>query len=231
MSLFRTVLAECPSCKAPNSFELVHSVNADRRPDLRDEILERRFQEQACTGCGNVFRLEPEFSYVHNGGGLWLGVWPASKLDQWADCEARSRKAFDGFFGEAASAAAQAIGRELKPRVAFGWEGAHEKLVVMAAGIDDVTLELAKISLLRAVDGLGPMDDRELRLLGVGEDGNMVFGLFDTGSEALQDTLFVPRTLLDEIEADAEGWKALRNGFSGALFVDVARLTLAARAV
>ena len=35
MSLFLTQELPCPSCRTPVSFELVHSVNADRRPDLR----------------------------------------------------------------------------------------------------------------------------------------------------------------------------------------------------
>jgi len=227
MSLFKTVTTPCPSCSAPNSFDLVHSVNADRRPDLRAQILARSFQEQRCSACGHPFRVEPEFTYVHNGGRLWLAVWPASRLAAWAECEGRSRKAFDTFYGAQASPAAQVIGRELRARVAFGWEATHEKIVVMEAGIDDVTLELAKVTLLREVDGLGPQEDREIRLLGVDAQQRLVLGLFETGSETLLETLTVARALLDEIEAEAEGWQALREQLGEGPFVDLSRLTLA----
>jgi hypothetical protein len=226
MSLFRTVTTACPSCGKPNTFDLVHSVNADRRPDLREQILARRFQEQTCTGCTGALRVEPEFTYVHTGGRVWLAVWPASNLDAWDVSEARSRKAFDAFYGDKASEVAQAIGRELRVRVAFGWEAAREKLVAMEAGVDDMTLELAKIALLREVDGLGPQEDRELRLLGIDDAQRLVLGLFETGSEVLLETLSVSRGLLGEIEADEEGWQALRDRLRDGLFVDLSRLTI-----
>ena len=39
MSLFKETVIDCPSCARELSFETVHSLNADRRPDLRAEIL------------------------------------------------------------------------------------------------------------------------------------------------------------------------------------------------
>ena len=230
MSLFRTIQARCPSCAEPVSIDLVHSVNADRRSALRDEILARTFQQQGCPSCGDQFRIEPEFSYVHQRGKQWLSVWPASKLAEWDACEARGRKAFDMFYGAQAEAAAQALGHELQARVVFGWEAVHEKLVAADAGLDDLTLELAKIALFRDIDGLGPGDDVELRLLGVDDRAMLVFGLFETGSEVLKETLDVPRTLLAEIAADA-AWQPLRAQLSEGLFVDVARLMIEPRAL
>ena len=72
MSLFRTIEATCPSCQVPGHFDLVHSVNADRRPALREEILKRTFQQSTCPACGEIFRIAPELTYVHQAGGLWL---------------------------------------------------------------------------------------------------------------------------------------------------------------
>lgn len=226
MSLFRTIQTPCPSCGVPVSFDLVHSVNADRRPALRTEIMDRTFQRQTCPSCGDTFRLEPEFTYLHIGGKQFLSVWPASSLPHWAECEQRSLQAFNRFYGTEASPAAAALGRELSVRMAFGWEAAHEKLVVRAAGIDDHTLELAKISILRTVDGIPAGADRELRLLGIDADDNMVLGLFTTGSETLEEELVVPKALLGEIEAEPDAWQPLRDLLSAGPFVDVARLTI-----
>ena len=40
MSLFESAKSPCPKCGTPHAFEVVASVNADRRPDLRAAILD-----------------------------------------------------------------------------------------------------------------------------------------------------------------------------------------------
>jgi endogenous inhibitor of DNA gyrase (YacG/DUF329 family) len=52
---FRTETVNCPACATPVEFELVFSVNADRRPDLRDAIVAGTFQRQPCPSCGTDF--------------------------------------------------------------------------------------------------------------------------------------------------------------------------------
>ena len=52
MSLFETTKLPCPLCGTEVSFNAVHSVNADRRPDLRDAIIAGTFQQEACSSCG-----------------------------------------------------------------------------------------------------------------------------------------------------------------------------------
>src|SRR4051794_2865036 len=75
MSVFRTANIPCPGCGGETAFNLVHSVNADRRADLRDEILGETFQQQACPGCGRAFRVEPEFNYLNLGRNQWITAW------------------------------------------------------------------------------------------------------------------------------------------------------------
>jgi hypothetical protein len=58
MSIFKTVELPCPTCATRVSFELVHSVNADRRPDLRQAVLDRSFQ-RAVPACGLAFAPSP----------------------------------------------------------------------------------------------------------------------------------------------------------------------------
>lgn len=225
MSLFRSIEATCPSCQVPGHFDLVHSVNADRRPALREEILKRTFQQSTCPACGERFRIAPELTYVHQAQGLWLSIWPADNLERWPDSEARARKAFALSFGPEAGPAAAALGAELKARAVFGWEAACEKIIATEVGIDDVELELAKIALFRSIDGLSPGEDVELRLLGVDAQGLLHFGLYTSGAEALREEVHVPREVLDEIAADA-GWQSLREQLRAGLFVDSLRLMI-----
>jgi CpXC protein len=223
MSLFSTIETECPSCDVTSQHELVFSVNADRRPELRAEILDRTFQRLTCPACGDLFRIQPQFTYVHSGGHQFLTVWPSTDLDRWAEQEARSEKAFNRLWGSEADPVAAVIGSELVCRVVFGWEAAHEKVLAAELGVNDVTLELAKLALIRNDPDLLSDPATTLRLLGF-EDDSMVLGMFDTESEHVTEVITVPRTLLDEIEADAESWEPLREQLSASTFVDMLRL-------
>ena len=225
MSILLTSELECPSCGTQTSFDLVHSVNADRRPDLRAAILERSFQREACPACGHTFRVEPEFSYLDMGRGQFVAVWPSDGIDRCDELERTSRASFDRAYGAAAPPEARAIGDRLTSRVVFGWIGLNEKIVAAEAGVDDTLLELAKVALLRGTD-LGVLDARrELRLLGV--DGTeLVLGWFHVGSEDLEEVVAVSRDVLGEIEQDAEAWGALRAELAASMFVDYRRLFL-----
>jgi hypothetical protein len=224
MSLFQTLEATCPACGETVTCEVVDSVNVDRRPELRDEILQRTFQTQVCQSCGENFRIEPRFTYVHMAGKQYLAVWPADQLGDWESVEKHSDESFLRFYGPGTSPAAEQIGRELNRRTVFGWEAAHEKLVALDLGIDDVTLEMAKIALIRAGEGPDVEQDLEIRLLGVNQEQELVFGVFTIGDEKITETIRVPRQLLADIEEDSAGWAALRTRLSEGSFVDMARL-------
>lgn len=222
MSLFLTEELPCPDCGTPVSFELVHSVNADRRPDLRVAILDRSFQREPCPACGHTFRVEPELTYIDVGRGQWIAAWPASKQADWKALEQASQAAFDKAFGADAPGPARALGASLRPRMVFGWPALAEKLIAADAGIDDVTLELVKAGILRSSDELPVGDGGELRLLGVEED-TLVMGRIDARTEDLRYVLRLPSAATAEIEADAAGWAPLRGDLSAGLFQDLNR--------
>ena len=226
MSLFQTAFAPCPACGVITEFEMVHSVNADRRPDLREAILERDFQRTTCESCGESFRMEPEFTYLHMGANQHLTVWPAAHIDEWATYEKRADDAFGALYGSGATPVGQQVGASLIRRTVFGWEAAHEKLLAAESGIDDVTLELAKLAIRRFADDEGPGADSNLRLIAVTSGGNLVFGVFTIEREQLTERITVPRDLLAEIDADAEGWATARARLSEGSFVDLQRLIL-----
>lgn len=227
MSIFRTTEIPCPSCNTPVSFELVHSVNAGRAPHLRASILDRSFQKQPCPACGVAFRVEPEFSYMDMTRSQFFAVWPAAKAAEWNEYEKRSQQVFDKSFGSGAPPEARAIGKKLKPRAVFGWAGLNEKLIVGDAGIDDQTLELTKMGVIRNLDEAPGIGQSELRLLGT-DESNLIMGWFRIGSEDLSEVVTVDKSVLAEIAASPANWKALRDEVSAGLFVDYRRLILGA---
>lgn len=226
MSLFRTFTVACPACGTAVEFSVVNSVNATRRPDLRDAILDGSFQRKTCTNCDESFRVEPEFNYLDVGRNQWIAAFPLSKLGEWDKWEQHARDIFDRAFGARASAPAQAIGADLVGRLTFGWAALREKLVAGERGLDDVTLELCKIAMLRGLEGQPLANHTEVRLFGF-EEQDFVMGWIVATSEFPVDMMRVPRALYDEIAADAEGWQELRNELSSGLFVDEQKLMIA----
>lgn len=227
MSIFRTHTLPCPSCGTPVDYQLVHSVNADRRPDLRDAILDGSFQLQECPSCGTPFRCEPEFTYLDQKRGQYIGVWPASRRHEWQACAAKTRQVFDDSLGVNAPREARVLGEKLSVRTVFGWPALVEKLIARDAGIDDRTLEAAKLAVMRT-QGETPLPGQlELRLIAA-EGGDPVLAWLGGGSEgAALPALKVPRKLIDEIEADPARWQALRDSVAEGDVVDFQRELLA----
>ena len=81
MSIFRTYELNCPACNTPVRFDLVMSVSADRRPDLREAILDGSFQRKVCPACATAFRPEPEFTYIDFARGQYIFVYPVDEAD------------------------------------------------------------------------------------------------------------------------------------------------------
>ena len=225
MSIFRTVSTTCPACSTPVDFELVHSVNVDRRPDLREAILDGSFQRMPCPSCGTQIRIEPEFVYIDRGRGQYIGVWPASKRGDWQARAADTRRVFDETWGKNAPGPAKALGAKLEVRAVFGWFALVEKLLARQAGIDDRSLELAKLAVMRTREETPLPGPLELRLIGVTEQGDLQLTWAGGGADQV---LQVPRQLLADIDADPAGWSVARQGVSEGDVVDFQRDLLAA---
>jgi len=231
MSLFRPVELPCPSCEAPVQFQACGSVNADRRPDLRDEIISGSFQRGACEKCGTTFRLDPEFVYLDVGRGQWITAFPVARVGDWEHIEAEVREAFAKSYGDKSPPDLQEIGRDLRVRTTFGWAALREKLLIAEHGLDDVNFELLKIALLRSLDDPPLQNDAELRLVTVDAvENELELAFIVSQGEQLIETLRIPRELYDEIAADQEGWQELRNEISAGPFVDTRRLMVAGKA-
>jgi hypothetical protein len=215
----------CPACRQDMEFEAVHSVNADRRPDLRQSILDGTFQYVTCPKCQVRFRLDPEVTYLDVGRGQWIAAFPFGDIGDWEAIEARARAAFERSYGPNAPAMARELGAGLTPRLTFGWGAMREKIFAAANDIRDIDLELTKIAVLNGSDAAPLTAKTELRLADVqGPTLYMVWVVAETNQVA--DQLAVPRALYDEIAADTTGWNALREELEGRLFVDMQRLML-----
>jgi hypothetical protein len=224
MSMFDTATATCPNCGAEAELEVVLSVNADRRPDLRAEILDGTFQAVACAKCGTRMRLEPEFVFFDLGRRQWIVVHPADAVDGWADAEERARAIFDESFGAGAPAQVRELTEGVAPRVVFGWPALQEKLLCADLALDDATLELLKLAILRVQgEGLTISGEHELRLAG-GDAANLRLDLLHGLSEAPEKRLDLPRQAYDDIAEDPQPWQALRARIASGLFVDMARM-------
>jgi endogenous inhibitor of DNA gyrase (YacG/DUF329 family) len=227
MSVFRIVEMPCPACQASVTFNLVHSINADRRPDFRDTILSGTFQEEKCPDCGTEFRVEPEFTYMNLKQKLWIAAWPRTALAEWKKYEAEGRESFAVSLGDKAPESVRDMGQGITTRVTFGWPALVEKIRINLAGLDDRTIELAKASLIR-MPGNPQIATSELRLLQV-EGDKLTFGWFG-GDETLNELVEVDRALLGEIEAAADDWKEIRSQLGDdALFVDLQRILVDAK--
>jgi hypothetical protein len=223
MSLFHPVNLVCPACKEAITMQAVGSVNADRRPDFRDDILQDRFQDVTCSACGESFRLQPQFNYLDAGRGQWIAALPAGRLRTHLEVEDEVAALFADSYGSHAPKAAQAVGEGLQVRITFGWPAVREKLLIREHALDDTILEMMKMHILRSVPSAPIAEGVELRCVRVGEDA-MIFVWLETASEAPIQEISAPRGVYDAIAANPEGWENLRKKLENGAFVDIQKL-------
>lgn len=223
MSLFTTVSLTCPNCGEMFEIEAVESVNADRRPDLRDEIIAGSFQVYPCAKCGEPVRLEPQFNYLEVGANLWIAAYPGRMMPDYLEVEDGVSDVFDNSYGAHAMPAAQAIGNDLNVRLTFGWPAIREKLVLSKEGISDTGIEQLKLEILRRVPDAPLAPGIELRFAGI-EDDMLHFAWIETESEAVLQEFAVKRSLLDELSDNAAAWGPVRSQLENGPFVDMQKL-------
>jgi hypothetical protein len=223
MSIFNTAVMTCPACQHETEISWVASVNADRRPDLRDALLDGSLQAEPCSVCGEKLRLPPHLTYVDMARGNWLLVDTVDEIPNWRAHELEATTLFDDAFGASAPQVAQELAKGVSPRIVFGWPALREKVLCSALGIDDVTLELLKTSVIRNVPGMAL--GQSLRLTG-GTDTSLTLAVMDDASEAVTATTDVPRSLIDDIAGDVAAWAPLRARLTAGPLVDVARFVL-----
>lgn len=225
MSIFRSVTLPCPVCAEAVECEVSHSVNADRRPDLRAAILDGSFQRIECPHCAAAFRIPPSASYMHAAAKLFLLAEPPADEAEWQVLEGKAQAAFARSFGAVADPAAREVAAGMQVRAVFGWAALREKLVAAEAGLDDATLELLKLAMIRAEAGEMLSDRTALRLVEASAE-ELVLAVIDTATERLEERVIVPRGAYDAIAAAPEPWAPLRAELLAGPFVDLDRLLI-----
>lgn len=207
MSIFDTAAAACPVCGTEAEVEIVVSVNADRRPELRQQILDGTFQAVPCSHCGEKVRLPPEFVYFELKRRRWIATYPAEAVLQWQQAETQAGATYESAFGSGASPAIRELVQGLVPRVVFGWPALQEKLLCDDLGLQDSTLELLKAAALAGTTGLMLIEDAELRLSG-GNAETRAFDWLRAPTEAVMQSLTVARQAYEDVAADVQPWTA-----------------------
>ncbi len=225
MSLFHPVNLVCPHCKALITMEAVGSVNADRRPDLRQAILDDKFQDTTCGACGESFRLQPEFNFFDAGRRQWIAAMQAPRVTQYLTIEDEVTELFATSYGARAPAAARAVGDTLDVRLTFGWPALREKLILREHGLDDRVVELMKLDLMRLLPEASMEVGTELRLLRVADDV-LPFLWIDTATEAPREEVVLPRAAYDTFAANLAPWEPILARLTDGPFVDMQKLYL-----
>lgn len=220
MSLFSTNSITCAKCGEIFTMEVVGSINADRRPDLREAILSDSFQDSTCPSCGNAFRLEPSFTYVDAARGQWILSMPAREMPGYRAAESQAASLFARSYGADAPQAAQEVGVHLVPRLTFGWPAAREKLLIRELGLDDAVVEMVKLDLLRRVPEAPLAPGVEMRLVGL-ENERLRFAWLGAEDEGVLSDVSIGRELYDVIAADTAGWAEIRELLTDGNFVDM----------
>ena len=223
MSLFHPVNLVCPACSEAITMMAVGFVNADRRPDFRDAILDDSFQDVTCDACSETFRLQPQFNYLDAQRGQWIAAMPAGRLRAHLEVEDEVSALFEDSYGANAPQAAQSVAEGLDVRVTFGWPAVREKLLARANDLDDAILEMMKMHILRSVPSAPIEEGVELRCVQVGEDA-MTFVWLETLTEKAIQEISGPRAVYDAIAANPEGWAKTRQKLENGFFVDMQKL-------
>jgi hypothetical protein len=222
MSYERSIDVDCPACGESFPFHARFSVLADRHPKLRDGVLDGSLMRQRCPSCDKVLRLEPEMTYLDMGRGQWILVRPAAEVTGWAELEQTAATLFERSFGARAPKVAREMATDLTVRLAFGWPGLREKLMARELGLDDVSLELVKLAVLRGMSDPPLSDTIELRLMAA-DDEQLTLAWIRADAETGVETVEVPRALYDEVMVSPE-WQPLRAALGQGAFVDMNRL-------
>jgi hypothetical protein len=223
MSLFTPVNLVCPGCKTAIVMDAVGSVNADRRPDYREDILQDRFQDVTCGDCGEHFRLQPRFNYLDAGRKQWIAALPSTGILDWAEAEAEVTALFAQSYGDKAPEAAQSVGKVLDVRLTFGWPALREKILARAHELDDTVLEILKLDLIRRVDSAPISTGVELRLVQVSDEFLILVWLDGPTEEPLQE-MHVPVAHYNSIVENPKPWEKIHARLNDSVFVDIQKL-------
>jgi hypothetical protein len=210
MSITRTHQVEC-ECGAVIALHCADSLNAERHPQLRDAIVERRFHTYRCGACGAGLVVDKQVLYVDLERRQFYGLYPESERMSERACGEEVIAAWHTALGNDAPVSVAALFQtdRFQVRVCFGLEELREKLVAHEAGLSDLALEIYKSELCAGHPEWGQAGVRTLRLEHVEPDGRLAFYLEQATDppRPLEAGILAARARYDELHATP--WREL----------------------
>jgi hypothetical protein len=137
----------CPACGALVKARLARGVHVARAPQVRNDVLDRRFHRVDCPSCTTSFDAGQALVYTDFDRGHWVHVGAPAELARWPEIEATARDTFTRAFLGAPQV--RPLVTTFRFRVVFDVESLREKLVLWAAGLDDAVIECVKLIAIR----------------------------------------------------------------------------------
>ncbi len=216
MSIVRERSIACPRCGAIRARRVAASLHGPLVPNLRAEILEGKFQRFSCEECGDWFFADGPMLWIDFERKQWIGLFPSRWEAAWRALEGDPLDGWQLGLIEEAPPLLQAMAGGFQVRAVFGFPQLRDKLRALEAGLDDRWLEVLKLDLMRAIDGVGLHPGARLEL--TGSDGTTL--RFRNPAGALE----VPLARLTAMQAKPVPWRTALEHVSGGPYVDTGRI-------
>jgi hypothetical protein len=224
VSTWSTASFHCPRCASELRAPVALGVHITRIPEVRDDILARRFHRVACAACGGTTEIVTSFVYTDFGRGQWILVATPDQLPRWRDWEAQLRRDLSHAF-DRGSPLAHELADRLAVRVVFGCEELREKLVVWEAGLDDALVECVKVRAFASDPALAAPGSRLLVERAAPTDELELLWFAHAGDPVPKRSFVTPAAWLRDTDRDRRSLATrFPEVFAGG-FVSAARLT------
>lgn len=148
MSTFGSAQFPCGRCGAEVRGEVGIVVNLGKRADMRQSLLQRRFNTLDCPACGFSTVVTRTVGLVDFSRFQWILCYPLWAEVHWQDLALAMESQVRRILGAVPPADQGRPWSEWKLRVVFGYEAAREKLRIWDEGLDDAAVEQEKLAVL-----------------------------------------------------------------------------------
>lgn len=226
MSNLLDVAVACPRCQTSNNSLVADAINADRAPELRQQILERKLHVVGCRGCGESFAVEKVLLYTDFRRAQWIGVFPGVDEAQFETCERIVDDSFRKAMREQAPNVVKGWAESFRVRVVFSMPQLREKLLCWEEGMDDRVLELVKLDLMGARPELVLYGVKSWCLEAITPEGWLFTPIRHTPTrDPTAQGCVVPRTVIDRVAATADTLREAHAALWQGPYVSIQRYT------
>lgn len=220
MSVYQERDLTCPSCETTFVRTLCVSLNGGRVPAIIDEVRAGRFQRFPCPSCGQEVVADGPLIYTDFDRRHWIGCFPRTWESSWRAVEHQPAESFRRAMIDHAAPIMRADADGYRIRAVFGLPALAEKIIAWDHELDDVTLELLKLEVMR--DPESPGFDLAHRLRFLDADGEVL--RFAVGES---EVARVPCAWYDDVAGRLEAYAGAIDAVAAGPYVDVGRVVIA----